>query len=291
MLLFGVDSDTYDTEGRVAERKPYEHVTRDKVEEVLGRYRGEIMQRPPLYSALRVNGKRLYDYAREGVEVPVEIQERPVEVKSLEITEWMQGGSHGYRWPVKETGDEVEEEAPRKKQKRGQKEKGVTEKVLKFGERSDADAAVLEPPKPVEEDANTSTLSDPATTLPPCPAPAVRLKMTVTSGFYVRSLCHDLGLAVNSAGLMASLVRTRQGDFELGTNVLGYDELKEGEDVWGPKVKTMLEDWITKGEGQEGEEVVARPRQQDKPRDRAVVDKTRRPAKRQVERNTSSDED
>jgi tRNA pseudouridine55 synthase len=72
--------------------------------------------------------------------------------------------------------------------------------------------------------------------------------MTVTSGFYVRSLCHDLGAAVGSAALMAELERTRQGQFELGKNVLEYSDLAKGESVWGPKVESMLDDWYEKEE-------------------------------------------
>lgn len=71
--------------------------------------------------------------------------------------------------------------------------------------------------------------------------------MTVTSGFYVRSLCHDLGVAVGSVALMAELERTRQGQFELGnTNVLEYDDLMKGEDVWGPKLEAMIDAWEKK---------------------------------------------
>lgn len=73
--------------------------------------------------------------------------------------------------------------------------------------------------------------------------PAAKLRMTVTSGFYVRSLCHDLGAAVGSAALMAELERTQQGQFELGKNVLEYSDLERGESVWGPKVEAMLDDW------------------------------------------------
>jgi len=73
--------------------------------------------------------------------------------------------------------------------------------------------------------------------------------MTVTSGFYVRSLCHDLGAAVGSLGIMSSLVRSRQGDFELEKNVLAFEDLEKGEDVWGPKVKSMLEEWQEKEGG------------------------------------------
>jgi tRNA pseudouridine55 synthase len=76
--------------------------------------------------------------------------------------------------------------------------------------------------------------------------PAIRLRMTVTSGFYVRSLCHDLGAAVGSAALMAELERTRQGEFELGKNVLEYDDLEKGEQVWAPKVEAMLDEWYEK---------------------------------------------
>lgn len=98
---------------------------------------------------------------------------------------------------------------------------------------------------------STNTTEPTISTTPPSP-PAARLTMTVTSGFYVRSLCHDLGASLSSLGLMASLVRTRQADFELGKNVLEYEDLDKGEEVWGPKVEGMLEAWNEKEEGGEG---------------------------------------
>jgi tRNA pseudouridine55 synthase len=68
--------------------------------------------------------------------------------------------------------------------------------------------------------------------------------MTVTSGFYVRSLCHDLGEKLGSGAMMAELVRTRQGIFVLGgTNCIEYEDLLRGEAVWGPKVESMLHLW------------------------------------------------
>jgi tRNA pseudouridine55 synthase len=76
--------------------------------------------------------------------------------------------------------------------------------------------------------------------------PAARIRMTVSSGFYVRSLCHDLGKTLGSAGVMAELIRTQQADFQLGKNVLEYEDLEKGEDVWGPKVKSLLEQWQAK---------------------------------------------
>ena len=72
-VLFGKATDTYDTEGKVVARKGYEHITKDMVEQALAKFRGKIMQKPPIFSALKVNGKKLYEYAREGKEVPIEI--------------------------------------------------------------------------------------------------------------------------------------------------------------------------------------------------------------------------
>ncbi|KAJ4339167.1 pseudouridine synthase pus4, partial [Ascochyta clinopodiicola] len=75
--------------------------------------------------------------------------------------------------------------------------------------------------------------------------PAARLRMTVTSGFYVRSLCHDLGVACGSLGIMSSLIRTRQGDYALGgANVLEYADLEKGPDVWEPQVERLLSSFM-----------------------------------------------
>jgi tRNA U55 pseudouridine synthase TruB len=102
----------------------------------------------------------------------------------------------------------------------------------------------LASPSPACSPPHTST-EEPLST-PANGPPAAKLRMTVTSGFYVRSLCHDLGAAVGSAALMAELERTRQGDFEVGKNVLEYTDLKKGEKVWGPQVEAMLDEWYKK---------------------------------------------
>jgi tRNA pseudouridine55 synthase len=77
--------------------------------------------------------------------------------------------------------------------------------------------------------------------------------MTVTSGFYVRSLCHDLGLACSSLGIMSSLVRSRQGDYTLGKNVLEASDLEHPE-KYEPQLKALLEEFMDQ-EGWEAEEV------------------------------------
>jgi tRNA pseudouridine55 synthase len=68
--------------------------------------------------------------------------------------------------------------------------------------------------------------------------------MTVTSGFYVRSLCHDVGEKLGCGAMMAELSRTRQGQFVLdSTNCMEYDDLFKGEEAWAPKVHRALDLW------------------------------------------------
>lgn len=285
VVLFGAATDTYDTEGKVVARKPYDHVTRANIEEALDKFRGKIMQKPPIFSALRIQGKRLYEYAREGKELPVEIKERPVEVEKLELVDFMEGGSHEWQWPDKEVEAEEKEVidkvlhldnepaapeiAPPAGVKRSREEDETTSladetvngnvvpggapspkrsktspEPVASGALPDAEQAA-EDVQPTTESAPTES-TQPQNTRSPCPAPAARIRMTVTSGFYVRSLCHDLGTELGTLGIMTSLVRTRQGDFELGSNVLMYDELAQGEDVWAPKVRGYLEQWEEK---------------------------------------------
>ncbi|KAJ5719415.1 tRNA pseudouridine synthase II TruB [Penicillium malachiteum] len=278
IVLFGAETDTYDRLGKIVRRAPYEHVTQEKVEEALKQFRGKIMQRPPIFSALRIDGKRLYEYAREGKMPPVEIKTRPVEAVELEIVEWFEPGTHEYKFPEEEMqGDEkviaeklldkgdaapaeteTEDAAASSKRKSPpadspQPEDQDAAKKQKVGESGEAQpvAASESEPKPESESAAPEPASVEAPTVEaeqPVPQPpAVKIKMTVTSGFYVRSLAHDLGKAVGSCALMSELVRSRQGDFTLEPeNVLEYKDLEAGEEVWGPKVAQFLSEWEAK---------------------------------------------
>jgi tRNA pseudouridine55 synthase len=86
--MFGVSTDTLDADGAVLWREEME-VDEDDVIAVLPRFTGPILQVPPMVSALKVDGRRLYELAREGVEV--EREARPVEIFELEVTEFAPG--------------------------------------------------------------------------------------------------------------------------------------------------------------------------------------------------------
>lgn len=82
VMLLGVETDTYDMSGRILEKKSVLS-TEEQVIEAINSFVGEIMQVPPMYSALKVNGKKLYELAREGKEV--ERKARPVTIFSIDI--------------------------------------------------------------------------------------------------------------------------------------------------------------------------------------------------------------
>jgi tRNA pseudouridine55 synthase len=317
VVLFGAATDSYDAVGKVVSKAPYEHVTKELVEEKLAQFRGKIMQKPSVFSALKVDGKKMYEYAREGKDIP-EVAARPVEVKEMELIEWLEPGTHEYTWP-KEEADGAEREgaekllgirkedantyaknASRSTKKRSRSPE--TDQVQNAGEqpkrpRTNSEPAMsgalpseespeskdvameettaestteptVERPTPseekpaetveaatqIDEDAPPTEPTTTDTNTPKVSPPAARLRMTVTSGFYVRSLCHDLGLACSSLGLMSSLVRSRQGDYTLGQNVVEFSDLEKDPEVWEPLVQKQLEEFMQK-EGWEAEEL------------------------------------
>ena len=84
-VLLGVTSDTGDAEGQITSRAPV-IVSQSGLESALEQFRGDILQTPPIYSAIKRNGKPLYAYARAGE--TVEIQPRPVTIRSIRLLEF-----------------------------------------------------------------------------------------------------------------------------------------------------------------------------------------------------------
>lgn len=179
---------------------PWKHVTKEQVEAALGQFRGDIMQAPPMYvssikahdvgvdmvvcrsfSALKMDGKPLYEYARNGIPLPRPIEKRPVTIHSLEIAEWL-GSDHKFRWPEKKFTED---------------QKQAFERALSGVEEN---AVIKDEPEPEQ------TLDVPT---------AFVLRMKVSGGTYVRSIVHDLAHAVGSAGHVVTLTRSRQGRYAL----------------------------------------------------------------------------
>ncbi|KAF8309472.1 pseudouridine synthase [Clavulina sp. PMI_390] len=256
--ILGCETDTYDSEGSIVRTTPWEHVTREKVVEALAGFRGEISQLPPVYSALKMDGKPLYEYAREGKPLPRPIEPRKVTVHSLELIDWQEAASessgtenpssvspstsgHGYKWPEKHL--EGEKLAAMASIRTLIETAGAVDASEPLPSRSGeaSSASVLPNPSPPSSsevlppaDATTTTPStaDPEidskpTSTPPNPSsspsrtpPVFTLKMTVSSGTYVRSIVHDVAQSLGSAAHVVLLSRTRQGEWYVGEDYL-----------------------------------------------------------------------
>lgn len=132
-IELGVSTDTYDADGEIVSTRDASAVSRDDVETALTAFHGEIEQTPPMYSALKRDGKRLYELARQGIEV--EREPRVVVVSHISLTGWQ--------------------------------------------------------------------------------PPVAIVNIECGSGFYVRSLAHDLGETLGCGGHMRSLIRRRVGPFHI----------------------------------------------------------------------------
>ncbi len=82
-LRLGATTPSFDLETEIDEEFPYDHVTEEMVREILPKFTGHIMQVPPVYSAVKVEGKRAYKYARKGKEV--ELKAKPLVIEELEL--------------------------------------------------------------------------------------------------------------------------------------------------------------------------------------------------------------
>ena len=81
-MKLGVVTDTYDLEGKIIREANASNIKREEVLDVIDTFRGDIMQVPPMFSALKKDGVRLYELARQGIEI--EREARPVTIHSLE---------------------------------------------------------------------------------------------------------------------------------------------------------------------------------------------------------------
>lgn len=222
--VLGCSTTTYDSEGTVYEygKVDPQTISDEQLQAVLPNFRGSIKQIPPVYSALKMEGKPLYEYARENKPLP-----KPIEARECEITQLT----------AKLNSDPIELPANFASEL---EIKFITNVLQESGSKSastnstdDAASKTAEENKTEEETQEASTPSSPAYT-----GRTVELTFSVSSGTYIRTLIHDIGAALGTGAYMTKLTRIQQGDWELGKNVLPL-KVFDGEDWW-PTLETTL---------------------------------------------------
>lgn len=82
-VLIGASTDTYDTEGTILEKLESVNITKDEIKKILKSFKKTYNQEVPIYSATKVNGKKLYEYARSGIKV--ELPKKGVTIYDIEL--------------------------------------------------------------------------------------------------------------------------------------------------------------------------------------------------------------
>ena len=85
-ITLGATTPSFDLEHPIDATYPYEHITREMVEETLKQFIGNIAQRPPLFSACKVDGKRAYDLARRGSDM--QLMPKQIHIDEIELLEY-----------------------------------------------------------------------------------------------------------------------------------------------------------------------------------------------------------
>ncbi|KAK3816446.1 MAG: pseudouridine synthase [Benniella sp.] len=195
----GFSSTTLDSTGSLVAQGKTDHITKDSVIRALNTFKGEISQTPPLYSALSMDGKRLYDYAREGLALPREIPSRKVQIYELELLSFPDDHfttdpsleHYGFRVGQK---DAIPDQGP------------LTPFSFSFLDGFHAKRMTDTP------ESNPDHVPIPST-----PKGLVfHLRVHCSSGTYIRTLIADIAAHLGTVGHMTDLLRVEQSVFKLG---------------------------------------------------------------------------
>ena len=175
-LRLGCTTASFDAEHEIDGTYPTAHITREMVDEVLSKFRGEIMQIPPVYSAVKVEGKRAFAYARENEDV--ELKAKPLVIDELELLD--------INLP------EQNVISPYAHEVAGMIKAGVH--IKDFGRK-------LQHIEDVEVESEI--------------IPYIKIRVVCSKGTYIRALARDIGQGLKSGAYLIGLRRTRVGDIRI----------------------------------------------------------------------------
>ncbi|KAF8939201.1 hypothetical protein BGZ47_008269 [Haplosporangium gracile] len=231
----GFSSTTLDSTGSLVDQQPTDHITKERLLDALQAFKGEISQTPPLYSALNMDGKRLYDYAREGIPLPREIPSRKVQIHGLDLLSYPDKSTlpdpclQGFGFQL----DAVSVKA------------FVSDSSVVNNSGNDNDKSTAGPndvAEGIQEERKTfrpKKFADPTLTDPthvPIPPPTIgdknlyfHIRVHCSSGTYIRTLIADIATHLGTVGLMTDLLRVEQSGYRLGEPATL--EMRECEDL------------------------------------------------------------
>ncbi|EMG46389.1 tRNA pseudouridine synthase, putative, partial [Candida maltosa Xu316] len=230
--LLGISTTTGDSEGEIITQNKVDHITPELVNSTVEKFIGDIKQTPPIFSALKVNGKPLYEYARKGLPLPTNIKVREVKVNDIKV--------------IEEDSLKTDHEFDKLKSELDEngvpKEHGLmnnptlNDSPLYFSqqylEKAEKEGLPKEVGKPKVLDDDEEL---------PEKLPMIHFVSDVSSGTYIRSLISDIGRAMESSAYMVELIRTKQSEWELNKNVFKLEDFDKDEKIWGKVLKKVFD--------------------------------------------------
>ncbi|CAI4051008.1 hypothetical protein SUVZ_14G0430 [Saccharomyces uvarum] len=236
--LFGVSTTSGDVEGEILSQNSVKHLNFDDLKTVEEKFVGQLKQTPPIYAALKMDGKPLHEYAREGKPLPRAIEPRQVNIYDLKVFPDSLKRDHGYsflRPTTEEAVDTVKNLNANMLNDVLYFSKDYTDKHGLDSEVADVEEAL---PLINEEEQEIKEKGDSYR------APKLHFKANVSSGTYIRSLVSDIGKAMRSSCYMVKLIRLQQQDWSLERNNVFQlaDFTERDEKVWSRVLEKVLDE-------------------------------------------------
>ncbi|AJT25396.1 BBM_1a_G0043770.mRNA.1.CDS.1 [Saccharomyces cerevisiae] len=239
--LFGVSTTSGDVEGEILSQNSVKHLNFDDLKTVEEKFVGQLKQTPPIYAALKMDGKPLHEYAREGKPLPRAIEPRQVTIYDLKVFSDSLKRDHDYpllRPTTEEAVDTVKN-----------LNANMLNDVLYFSKEYtekhslDSEVAKVEEPFPLSEQEEQEIQKEGDSYR----APKLHFKANVSSGTYIRSLVSDIGKSMRSSCYMVKLIRLQQQDWSLEKNNVFQltDFTERDEKVWSKVLEKVLDEGAT----------------------------------------------
>ena len=217
------------------------HLNFDDLKTVEEKFVGQLKQTPPIYAALKMDGKPLHEYAREGKPLPRAIEPRHVTIYDLKVFSDSLKRDHDYpllRPTTEEAVDTVKN-----------LNANMLTDVLYFSKEYtekhglDSEVAKVEEPFPLSEQEEQEIQKEGDSYR----APKLHFKANVSSGTYIRSLVSDIGKSMRSSCYMVKLIRLQQQDWSLEKNNVFQltDFTERDEKVWSKVLEKVLDEGAT----------------------------------------------
>ncbi|KAF9147661.1 hypothetical protein BG015_010659 [Linnemannia schmuckeri] len=225
----GFSSTTLDSTGSLVDQQPTDHITKERLLDALQVFKGEISQTPPLYSALNMDGKRLYDYAREGIPLPREIPSRKVQIYGLDLLSYPDESTlpdpslQAFGFQLDAVSADASVSGSSVINNSG------NDIITNDNEHDKSTVGPNDVAEDVQEERKTfrpKKFTDPTLTDPtyiPIPPPTIgdkslyfHIRVHCSSGTYIRTLIADIATHLGTVGLMTDLLRVEQSGYRLG---------------------------------------------------------------------------